>query len=104
MALINRAQLAQRVELILGAIAALRHHRVQDRAAVAFRKNEAVAILPFGIGGIVPHHVEKQRDDDFGRRKRSAGMAGLRFGDHLDHFAPHLLGDGREFGRIVVFA
>ncbi len=85
----------------MGRVAALRHHGVKNRAAVAFRKNEAVAILPFRIGGIVLHHVHEKSDDDFGCGERSAGMAGLGFGDHFDHFAPHLLGDGREFGRIT---
>ena len=104
MALINRAELAQRVELILGAVAAFRHHGVEDRAAVAFGENEAVAIRPLGVRRIVPQHVEEQRHDDFGRRKRSAGMAGFRFGDHLDHFAPHAFGNGREFGRHCWFS
>src|SRR5260370_11938042 len=28
-------------------------------------------------------------------------MARLRFSDHFNHLSPHLLGDGREFGRIT---
>ena len=101
MALVNRTELAQRVELVLGTIAAFRHHRVQDRAAVPFGKNEAVAIRPLGVGGIVPHHVEEQRDDDFGAESDPPGMAGFRLGDHLDHLAPHLLGNGRKLGRVA---
>ena len=68
---------------------------------MAFGQNEMVAVLPFGVRGIVPHHVHEQRDHDFDRRKRSAGMAGFRIRDHFDDFAAHAFAEGGEFGDIA---
>ena len=75
-ALVNRAQLAQRIQLILGGVARLGHDAVEHRRGMTFGEDEAVAIRPFRIGRIVTHHVEVKRHQDFDRGKRTAGMAG----------------------------
>jgi hypothetical protein len=70
---------------------------------VAFGKDEPVAIGPMGIFRIVPHHVEKQRDYDVGRRQRSAWMPRTGFGNHLDRRAAHALRDCSQFRGITGF-
>ena len=59
MPLVHRAELAQRVELVRWAIAALGHDGVEDRAGVALREQETIAVFPLGVGRIVAHHVEE---------------------------------------------
>ena len=61
MALIDGAELAQRVQLVDGRVAALGHDGVEHRSGVALGEDEAVAVGPLGIGGIVPHDVAIER-------------------------------------------
>src|ERR1039458_6419681 len=103
MALIDRAEFPQRVELIFGSVSALRHHAVEHRRGMPFRKDEAIAIGPFGIRGIVPHHVEEQCNQDLHRGKRAARMPGLGVRNHLDDLAPHLLRDRLKFRNVAGF-
>src|SRR4029078_6832256 len=81
----------------------MRHHGEKNRAAMPFRQNEAVAIRPLGIAGIVTQHIEKQRDDNFSRRKGPPRLARASLGDHLDHRASHAFGDGSQLSGVADF-
>ena len=52
-------------------------HRVQQHGRVAVRKNEAVAIGPDGVGGIVAQKLLPQNIGDRGQAHGRAGMAGV---------------------------
>src|SRR5579871_5304 len=101
MALINGSEFAQRVELVFRRVSAFGHCRVKHGAGVAFGQDEVIAIRPFRIRRVVPHHVEKESDQDLHGRERSAGMAGFGERNHLDDLAPHLLGDRLKFGYVA---
>ena len=83
--------------LIYGRVAALGHHGIEHGSGVAFGEDEAVALRPLGVGGVVPHDVEEERDQDLDRGKRSAGMAGFGGPDHFDDVTASLLGDRLQF-------
>ncbi len=102
-ALIDRSQFPQRIELVLGCVTTFRQHAVQYRRGVAFGENKPVAIGPFGVLWIVVHHVEKQRDYNFRGRQRSARVTRLGMRNHLDDIAPHLLGDRLKFCNVAGF-
>ena len=97
MALVHRAQLAKRVQLVRGTVSGLGHHRVEHRRGVALGQDKAVAVRPFGIGGIVPHDAEVEREQNFNGRKRSARMPGARRANHFDNRPAHALGHYRQF-------
>ena len=78
-ALVNGAELPQRVELIDGRlrVTGLRHRGVEHRGGVSLGQNEAVAVGLGGVFGVDPHPVEVQLDHEFDRRERSARVAGF---------------------------
>ena len=87
-ALVDRAELPQILQLVHGRIAGLRHHGIENGAAVSLGKNEAVAIRPVGFAGSCFMHVEVKRYQDLDRRKRSARVAGLGRRNHFDDLPP----------------
>src|SRR5579871_95673 len=91
MTLIDRPELSQRHQLIFGTVSALRHHGVEDRAAVAFGENKAVSFGPFRVSRVMPHDIEEQRHYDVCGGKRPSWMTRSSLGNHFDCLAPHLL-------------
>src|SRR5581483_3577875 len=88
MSLIDGSELAQGFELILGSVARLGEHRVEDRARVTLRQDKAVALGPLGVGGVVPHDAaEEQRHQDFDGGERSPRVAGFGGSGHFDNVA-----------------
>ena len=90
MALVNRAELAQGVQLVergIG-IAGLRHHGVEHRRGVSLGKNEAVAIRQGGILRIDVHVVEIQLHQNLHRRERPPGWPDSGGADHHHDFPP----------------
>src|SRR5207247_2382517 len=86
MTLVDGAELAQRVQLLLGRVTRFSQHCIEHGYGMAFGENEPVAIRPRGIRGIVPHDAtEVQRRQNLDRGKRSAGMARLGRSDHFDN-------------------
>ncbi len=99
MALVNGAELAQGVQLVLGGVAGLGHDGVKHRRGVPLGENEAVAIHPGWIVRSDAHVIEVQLHQNFDGRERPAGMARPGRADHLDNLAPYLLGKGLQFGK-----
>src|SRR4030095_8895790 len=97
MPLVNRPQLAERVELIDRRVAHLGHHRVENWCRMPLGEDEAVALHPSGIRGIDLHVVEVQVQHNFHRRERPARMSRLGSADHLDDFPPDTASYGFEF-------
>ena len=93
MALVDRAELAQGVELVDGrlGVARLRHGGVEHRRGVSLGEDEAVAVRLGGILRVDPHPVEEQLDHDLDGRERSARMAGFGGAGHLDDLAADTL-------------
>ena len=65
------------------------------------RQNKPVAIRPVWITRIVAQHIKIQSGHDFSRRERAARMARTSLGNHLDHRAPHRLGDGSQLSDVT---
>jgi hypothetical protein len=65
--------------------------------SLSFGENEAVAIGPFGVGGIDAHGIEVELDYNFDGRQRSAGMPRLGGRDHGYNVAAYTLGNLLKF-------
>jgi hypothetical protein len=97
-ALINRSELAQGVELVerrIG-VAGFGHNGVQHRRGMALGKNEAVAIRPQRVLRIDLHVIEKELNQDFDGGKGASGVPGFGRANHLHDLAPHLFGQGLQ--------
>ena len=78
MALKQRTQMTQALELLRGKIAALRKGGVQAGAAVALGEDKAVPVGIMGIAGIDIHFLEIEVGIEIRGGKRAAGMSGFR--------------------------
>ena len=93
MALQRRAQLAKGWQQSMVNVAGLCEHRIEGRAAVAFRKDKAVTPIPFRPLGIVAHHFEVECHHQLDFRERPTGVATARRADHLDDVDAHIARD-----------
>jgi hypothetical protein len=103
MALVDRAQLAQSVQLIRRRVPTLRQHRVEHRRGVALGKQEAVAFRPIRFRRVVAHRVEEKRHQDLDGRQRAPGMSRLGGGDHLDDLPARRAADSGQLLNILGF-
>ena len=75
MTLQNRINAAQGNEAFKGEKALARQSGVESRGGVSLGEDEAIAILPLGVGRVYLHFSEIQVGHDVGDGKRSAGMS-----------------------------
>ena len=93
MALQVAADMAQRLEILLGEESALGEHGVQTRRAVTLGKHEAIAVGLAGIGRVDVHFLKVQIGHDVGSAERTARMAGLGSVHAGDDALPYLVGN-----------
>jgi hypothetical protein len=84
MALQVRADLAQPHQVVGGEVAVLGERRIQDRRGVALGEDEAVALGPARVPGIVAEDPVVEGGDDVGRRERAVQVPCLRDRNHAD--------------------
>ena len=87
------ANMAQRLEVLLGEEPALGEHGVQARSAMTLGKHKAVAIGLAGIGRVDVHFLKVQIGHDVGSAERTARMAGLGSVHSGDDALPYLVGN-----------
>ena len=87
------ADVAQRLEILLGEESALGEHGVQTRRAVALGKHEAIAVGLAGVGRVDVHFLKVQIGHDVGSAERTARMAGLGSVHAGDDALPYLVGN-----------
>ena len=96
------AQLAQSHDLVVREVAGLGERRIEDRRRVPLGEDEAVAVGPVGVLGVVPQDsAEIEGRHDLGGRQRAAGMARARLGRHLQNVCPDRFGPGQECVKVV---
>ena len=93
MALQVAADMAQRLEVLLGEETALGEHGVQARRAVALGEHKAIAVGLAGIGRVDVHFLKVQIGHDVGGAERTARMAGLGSVHAGDDALPYLVGN-----------
>ncbi len=80
-----RSPLAELLELLHGKVVTGEVQRaVEQRGGVAVRQDEAVAVDPLGVRGIVLHQLVVQQIGDGGAAEGRAGVAGLGFFNSID--------------------
>jgi hypothetical protein len=79
----GRAEVAERLQLLLREVAELRHRDVHDRDAVALREHEAITVGPERVIRAQAELVEEQRGDHVRGGERPSGVAGAGRGDGL---------------------
>ena len=87
------ADMAQRLEVLLGEEPALGEHGVQARSAMALGEHKAVAIGLAGISRVDVHFLKVQIGHDVGSAERTARMAGLGSVHAGDDALPYLVGN-----------
>ena len=87
------ADMAQRLEVLLGEEPALGEHGVQARSAVALGEHKAIAVGLAGIGRVDVHFLKVQIGHDVGSAERTARMAGLGSVHAGDDALPYLVGN-----------
>ena len=96
------AQLAQRHDLVVREVAGLRERRVEDRRGVPLGEDEAVAVGPVGVLGVVPQKAtEIEGRHDLDGRQRTAGMTRARLGRHLQDVRRIDLARARSASRLL---
>ena len=71
-------QLAELLEVVEGqVVAGQMEHGVLQGAGVAVGQDEAVAVVPLGVGGGVVHHLRPEQVGHRGAAHGSSGMAGV---------------------------
>ena len=93
MALQVAADVAQRLQVLLGEEPALGEHGVQTRRAVALGKHKAITVGLAGIGRVDVHFLKVQIGHDVGSAERTARMAGLGSVHAGDDALPYLVGN-----------
>ena len=68
------AELAEGLELLPGEEAFLRQHTVVAGGDMALGEDEAVPVLPVGVGGVHPHGVIESAHGELHCGERAAGM------------------------------
>ena len=99
MALEPGVELAEGLELLPGEEALLRQHTVVAGGDMALGEDEAVPVLPVGVGGVHPHGVIESAHGELHRGEGAAGMPAGRGGGHLNDVPAHLAANGLEFLR-----
>ena len=84
MALQMGADLAKPHQVVGREVAVLGERGVLDRRGVALGEDEAVALRPLRVGGIVAEHPVVEGGDDVGGRERAVEVARLGDGEHAD--------------------
>ena len=80
-----RAPLAELLQLSHGQVVAGEVQRtVEQRGGVAVREDEAIAVDPLGVGGIVLHELVVEQIGDGGAAEGCAGVAGVGFFNGVD--------------------
>ena len=87
------ADMAQRLEILLGEEPTLGEHGVQARSAMALGEHKTVAIGLAGIGRVDVHFLKVQIGHDVGSAERTARMAGLGSVHAGDDALPYLVGN-----------
>ena len=82
MSLQPAVQAAKRAQFLYREEAAMRQHRIQHRASMAFGEDEPVTIGPMRIIGVDAQMVKIQRGQYFRDGECAADVAGLAFVDH----------------------
>ena len=94
-------ELAKGLELLPGEVAGFREGGIQYGGHMALRKDEAVPVLPCGVGRVVPHgSAEVEDGHEVGRRQRSAGMARTGRRRHLDDVEPEMVRDPLQLNGV----
>ena len=96
MALQAAADMAERLELFDGKIAAIRQHRIQPRRRVTLGEHKAVAIDLVRVGRIDIHFLKVQISHDVGSTERSTRMSRLGRVNRSHDTLPDLIGDLRQ--------
>ncbi len=90
----QRSELAKVLELVERhvAIAGEIQQRIQQHRAVAGRQDEAVAVRPFRLGGVILQKLREQHGGDVGGAHRQAGVAGFGLLDRVHREATDRVG------------
>ena len=99
MALEPGVELTEGHELLPGEEALLRQHAVVAGGDMALGEDEAVPVLPVGVGGVHPHGVIESAHGELHCGERAAGMPAGRRRGHLNDVPAHLAANGLEFLR-----
>ena len=97
MALKDAVQLTEVLQLLPGEEALVSQHGVESRGGMALGENEAVPILPVGIGGVHVHGIVIQAGQHLHDGQGAAGMAGSRVSRHVDDVSAQLPAFAGEF-------
>lgn len=81
------AQLAEGQQFIGGEVAGLGQHSVHRRRGVPLAHDEAVAVRPGGVVGVVPEDAEVEGGEDVSAGEGAARVAGAHLGGHADDVA-----------------
>ena len=96
MALQSAANMAERLELFDGKIAAICQHRIQARRRVTLGEHKAIAIGLVRVGRIDIHFLKVQIRHDVGSTERSTRMSRLGRVNRSHDTLPDLIGDLRQ--------
>ena len=106
MSLERRVELAQRDDIFDGEVAGEGQAEIKRRRLVSARPDDAVAVRPLGILGIVVGDLEVERRDNVHHGERSAGVAGAGGAQRDQVIAAHQAGGLFQFfdGEIATTA
>ena len=90
------ADMAQRLEILLGEEPTLGEHGVQARSAMALGEHKTVAIGLAGIGRVDVHFLKVQIRHDVGSTERSTRVSRLGRVNRSHDTLPDLIGDLRQ--------
>ena len=88
------AQLAERRQLLHRQVAALGQDSVEGGGGVPLAQDEAIAVRPGGVGGVVAEDAPVERRQDVRTRERAARVARPGGRRHGDYVASNALGEG----------
>lgn len=101
MALQSAANMAERLELFDGKIAAICQHRIQARRRVTLGEHKAIAIGLVRVGRIDIHFLKVQIRHDVGSTERSTRVSRLGRVNRSHDTLPDLIGDLRQLWLVI---